>query len=91
MALDDVAAPGIRAVPAAPRLRTLKGMRLGFLGNRKRNNGAFLRAIGDEVARREPGVGLQFWEKPSVYRPISGKLAAEILASCDALISGLGD
>jgi hypothetical protein len=72
-------------------LDTIAGKRLGFLGNRKLNNGAFLRAIGDEVRRLEPSVTLAFWEKPSPYRPIARKTAAEIIESCDGLISGLGD
>jgi hypothetical protein len=72
-------------------LETMAGKRLGFLGNRKLNNAAFLRAIGDEVRRLEPAVALRFWEKPSVYRPIARKTGAEIIESCDGLISGLGD
>ncbi len=75
----------------APRLDSLAGARIGLLGNRKKNNSAFFAAIGEELRAAEPTISLRFWEKPSVYGPVARRTAAEVIESCDALISGLGD
>ena len=75
----------------APRLATLEGARIAFIGNRKRNVAAFMRVLADAVVRREPGVGVAHHEKSSVYRAQPQRLVSALLEGADGVVVGPGD
>lgn len=74
--------------PLAPRLRTLRGARIGILDNCKEFADLVLQGITEKL-RHEHGVSeIRFWKKS--YLGIASPYAAEMAAQCDAVINGVG-
>ena len=72
----------------APRLKSLRGARIGILDNCKEFADVVLRGVA-EALQREHGVELvRFWQKS--YLGIPSPYAAEMAAECDAVINGVG-
>ena len=72
----------------APRLRTIKGARIGILDNCKEFADVVLRGVAD-VLEREHGVAeVKFWQKS--YLGVPSPYAREMAAQCDAVINGVG-
>jgi hypothetical protein len=71
----------------APRLKTLRGARIGILDNCKEFADVVLRGVA-EVLEREHGAKVKFWRKS--YLGIPSKYAPEMAAECDAVINGVG-
>jgi len=70
----------------APRLKTLRGARIGILDNCKEFADIVLRGVAD-VLRRQ-GAEVKFWRKS--YLGIPSPYAQEMAAECDAVINGVG-
>ena len=70
----------------APRLKTLRGARIGILDNCKEFADVVLRGVAD-VLRRQ-GAEVKFWRKS--YLGIPSPYAQEMAAECDAVINGVG-
>lgn len=73
--------------PLAPRLRTLKGARIGILDNHKEFSDHVLDGIAQMLARKH-GVNVQRWRKD--YLGKSSPYAQEMAAGCDAVVNGVG-
>jgi hypothetical protein len=71
----------------APRLRNLRGARLGVLDNHKEFSDHVLRGIADTL-QREHGVAVQVWRKDYLGKP--SPYAQAMAAGCDAVINGVG-
>ena len=79
----DTAAKGL-----APRLRSIRGARIGILDNCKEFADLVLKGVA-EILEREHGVGeIRFWRKDYLGKPAA--FVAEMAASCDAVINGVG-
>jgi hypothetical protein len=73
--------------PLAPRLRDMRGARIGVLDNHKEFADIVLRGIADEL-QREHGVEVKFWRKDYLGKP--SPFAQEMAAGCDAVVNGVG-
>jgi hypothetical protein len=72
----------------APRLKSLRGARVGILDNCKEFADVVLRGVAD-VLESEHGVArVKFWQKS--YLGIGSPYAREMAAECDAVINGVG-
>ena len=72
----------------APRLKSLRGARIGILDNCKEFADIVLRGVA-EALRREFGVEhVTVWQKS--YLGIASPYAREMAAQCDAVINGVG-
>ena len=71
----------------APRLKSLKGARLGILDNHKVFSNLVLQGVEDQLAR-EHGVEVKIWRKDYLGR--ASPYAQEMAAQCDAVINGVG-
>lgn len=81
------------AIPAAmaPRLKSLKGIRIGLLENSKPNAGKFLDMV-EELLHREYGfAAVVRHKKPSASRVASEEVFADLAARTDAVLVGTGD
>jgi len=74
--------------PLAPRLKSIRGARIGILDNCKEFADIVLTGVAD-VLRAKHGVGeVRFWRKS--YLGIPSPFAQEMAAQCDAVINGVG-
>lgn len=71
----------------APRLKALRGARVGILDNCKEFADLVLRGVA-EVLERDFGAEVRFWRKS--YLGIPSPYAKEMAGSCDAVINGVG-
>ena len=71
----------------APRLATVRGMRIGILDNCKEFADVVLRGVA-QVLERDHGASVRFWRKS--YLGIPSPFAREMAAGCDAVINGVG-
>jgi hypothetical protein len=71
----------------APRLRSLRGARIGILDNHKEFSGIVLRGIAGKL-QREHGVEVKMWRKDYLGKP--SPYAQEMAAACDAVVNGVG-
>jgi hypothetical protein len=80
-------APDLPPRKLAARLKSLRGARVAFIDNGKEFSGQVIGAVA-EVMQREYGVEAKFWDKgfPSKAAPF----IAELAASCDAVVTGVG-
>jgi hypothetical protein len=72
----------------APRLKTLRGARIGILDNCKEFADIVLHGVAEAL---QPGHGvaqIRFWRKS--YLGIPSPYAQEMAAQCDAVINGVG-
>jgi hypothetical protein len=86
-AAEDVSA---RLAPA-PRLASLRGVRVGLIDNSKHNAGAFLDALAARLARDHGIAGVERYRKASPSIPTPPEVLARLVASCDALVHGVAD
>ncbi len=72
----------------APRLKSLKGARIGILDNHKEFADLVLRGVA-EALKRDYGVReVKLWRKN--YLGVPSPYAAEMAAACDAVVNGVG-
>ena len=76
-----------RHKPLAPRLKSVRGARIGILDNCKEFADVVLRGVA-EVLEREHGAKVKFWRK--AYLGVPSQYASEMAAECDAVINGVG-
>ena len=72
----------------APRLKTLRGARIGILDNCKEFADVVLRGVADVLEREHGAANVRFWQKS--YLGIASPYAQEMAAECDAVINGVG-
>jgi hypothetical protein len=91
--IDPTGGPASRARPTglAERKPDLRGSRIGLLANVKRNAEQFLDEVG-ELLRREHGAAeVVRRKKLSITDPVPADILADLVASCDAVVVGVGD
>ncbi len=79
--------PATEAARLAPRLKNLRGARVGILDNCKEFADVVLGGVA-EVLERDYGARVRFWRKS--YLGIPSPFAAEMAKECDAVINGVG-
>src|SRR5262245_45317494 len=72
----------------APRLKTIRGARIGILDNCKEFADTVLRGVADVLEREHGVAAVRFWQKS--YLGIPSPYAKEMAAECDAVINGVG-
>ena len=72
----------------APRLKSIKGARLGILDNCKEFADIVLRGVADTLQSKHGVTNIRFWQKS--YLGIPSPFAQEMAAQCDAVINGVG-
>lgn len=75
----------------APRLRDLRGKRVGIIDDSKRNARELLEAIYDELNGEFGFAGLFYHRKPSSSLVVAPAVLAEMTEQCDFVIVGIGD
>ncbi len=80
-----------RAATLAPRVRDLRGMRLGLLDNTKANAARVLETLADQLRAQHHVGDVATFTKSYFGTPVEEDRAQEIAQSCDAVIAGVGD
>jgi len=75
---------------ATPTAR-LRGATIGLLENTKHNASLFLDEIGKLLIERYGAAGVLARTKTAFALPVSDDLLAELAASCQAVVTGVGD
>src|SRR5260370_18243647 len=82
------------AKPKAPRARrpaSLKGASVGLLVNTKQNAAPFLDELGRLLIQRYGATSVMARTKVNFAQPAPDELIKEMAASCDVIITGIGD
>ena len=77
-----------RQTPAAPRIVTLAGMRVGLLWNHKARGDVGLAAVGEELQRRFEGVKLVHIRGTN---PTNDHVLVQAAEECDAVVGTTAD
>jgi len=77
--------------PRAPRRRNLRGVTVGLLVNTKQNAAPFLDEIGRLLIARHGAKSAIARTKVNFAAPAPEDLVKEMAASCDVIITGIGD
>jgi hypothetical protein len=75
----------------APRVKNLKGLRLGLLDNTKWNANKLLRGVRDRLAQKHAFSTVNYYRKASFSLAATPGLIAEIAANNDVVITAVGD
>jgi hypothetical protein len=92
--LDPTGATTTAARPKAPRARRredLTGATVGLLVNTKQNAAPFLDEVGQLLIERYGAAGTMARTKVNFAAPAPEDLVKEMTASCDVIITGIGD
>jgi hypothetical protein len=76
---------------AAPRVKALKGLRLGLLDNTKWNANKLLRGVRDRLAAQHGFSAVNYYRKESFSLAAAPALIREIAANNDVVITAIGD
>ena len=79
------------AATLAPRVRDLRGLRLGLLDNAKANAALLLQTLADQLRAQHHVGEVTTYTKSYFGTPVEEDRAQEIAQSCDAVIAGVGD
>ena len=74
-----------------PRLRDLRGKRVGIIDDSKRNARELLEEIYNVLNAEFGFAGLRYHRKPSASRPVESAVLEELREQCDLVIVGIGD
>ena len=89
--VDPTTQPLVSSFAGAPRLKDLKGRRVGLLDDSKPNAGELLRALAD-LLKEEYGVAdVVYHRKPTASRPAAPEVIAQMGGECDFAIVAVGD
>lgn len=75
----------------APRLRDLRGKRVGIIDDSKRNARELLEAIYGELNQQYGFSELFYHRKPSSSLVVAPDVLADMQEKCDLIIVGIGD
>jgi len=78
-------------ISAAPRVKALKGLRVGLLDNTKWNANKLLRGLRDQLAQKHGFGVVNYYRKESFSLPAAPALVREIAAANDVVITAIGD
>ncbi|HEY6313662.1 MAG TPA: UGSC family (seleno)protein [Streptosporangiaceae bacterium] len=83
--------PGTPNTPRARRRTDLHGVTVGLLVNTKQNAAPFLDEVGRLLIERYGAQGTMARTKVNFAAPADESLVKEMAASCDVIITGIGD
>ncbi len=75
----------------APRLTSLRGLRVGLLENTKPNAAPLLSNVGRELQRQHGAAAAVMFAKSYFGTPTEESLIQRILHNCDFVLAGVGD
>ena len=75
----------------APRISSLKGLRLGVLNNSKWNSGTLLRKMISLLEQNEAFSEVHFYKKESFSKIATPDLIDQITEENDAVVTAIGD
>ncbi len=76
---------------AAPRAKSLKGLRLGILDNTKWNANKLLRGLRDRLAEKHGFGAVNYYRKQSFSLAAAPELVDEIAANNDIVLTAIAD
>ena len=79
------------AATLAPRVRDMKGIRLGLLDNTKANAAVVLDTLAAQLRAQHHIGEVTRYAKSYFGTPVEEDRALQIAQSCDAVIAGVGD
>ncbi len=82
----EVETQRIERVPRPAQIQVL-----GLLDNGKRNSDILLRQLAEKLKVNYPHVTINYYRKPSAYRPSPSPLLDQVATECDAVLVGIGD
>lgn len=89
--VDPTTQPMVSSFAGAPRLKDLKGKRMGLLDDSKPNAGELLQALAD-LLKEDYGVAdTVYHRKATASRPADPEAIAQIGRECDFAIVAVGD
>jgi hypothetical protein len=90
LVIDPSAPSRTHLLTPAPRLASLAGTRIGLLHNGKDNGDVLLRAIGECLQAAGAQVACSV-KKGRVTVPASAEIYSQLVATCQAVVTGPGD
>jgi hypothetical protein len=89
--LDPTTESVTQPMTYVPRPASLEGKRVGLIENTKHNSDRLLGKIGD-ILKAEYGVAeTRMWRKYNASVPAHEEIIAEVRATCDVMVAGIGD
>ncbi len=88
---DPTSTPRERAITLAPRLRDLRGLRVGLVENTKFNSDVILAKLGERLARQHGMTVSRMIRKRSPSHAVTEEVADELRRISDFVVSGVGD
>jgi len=64
---------------------------IGLLDNGKQNSDKLLQKVADKLIAQQPDLKINYYRKPSAYRPAPAALLDQIAAESDVALVGIGD
>ena len=88
---DPTTPPVERGITLAPRLGSLRGLRLGLVENTKFNSDAILARLGERLAREHGVTVSRMIRKRSPSHAVTEEAADALRRISDFVVSGVGD
>jgi hypothetical protein len=88
---DPTTPPVDRAIALAPRLRDLRGLRVGLVENTKFNSDLILAKLGERLARQYGMTVSRMIRKRSPSHAVTEEAADGLRRISDFVVSGVGD
>ena len=89
--VDPTTQPMIASFTGAPRLRELRGKRVGLIDDSKPNGKELLEELADLIKARYGVAEVKYHRKPSASKPADPQVVAELGKECDYVIVAIGD
>jgi len=91
MLVDPTTQPIVASFRGAPRLRDLRGKRVGLIDDSKPNGKELLEELADLLKARYEVADVMYHRKPSASKPADPKVIARMGRECDYVIVAIGD
>jgi len=88
---DPTSIPRERTITLAPRLRALRGLRVGLVENTKFNSDVILVGVAERLARQHGMTVSRMIRKRSASHAVAEEAADELCRISDFVVSGVGD
>lgn len=89
--VDPAAEVESKSLPLAPRLGSLKGVRIGIIDNAKHMADSFLQATQSLLEQRYGVAGFEYYRKFSASVPTPPDVMERLTRDCVAVIHGVAD
>jgi hypothetical protein len=89
--LDPTVEATTQTLKFVARPGSLAGKRVGLVENTKFNSDRLLQKIGDILVADYGAAEARMWRKHNASVPAHEEIVAELRASCDVMVAGIGD